>query len=232
MKIIVNVPNTLSTLRILSVPICVYFLIQPEAWKREVAFLIFVLASLTDLVDGYIARKYRQETELGRFLDPLADKALVIGSLLAFLSITEQIQLWMVLCIIARDVLISLLRYLAIRRGSFLRTSIFGKIKTAFQVFSISMVFLSLMIVSYAERHSINDMYRNEKENYGLGTWKVAYENLASFIAMPDQNIAYVLASFLPYLLMLVTTIVTIISGIRYVYSNSHLLVLKSKKKY
>ena len=121
MKIVFNVPNTLSVLRICSVPVFVYLLIQPETWMRQLAFLLFALASLTDLIDGYWARKYRQETELGRFLDPLADKALVTGVLLTFLSITEQIQIWMVLCILARDILITLLRYLAIHKKSTLQ---------------------------------------------------------------------------------------------------------------
>ena len=231
MKAVFNIPNTLSCLRILSVPAYVYFLVQPEAWQRQLAFAIFLLASLTDWADGYIARKYRQETEFGRFLDPLADKAIVIGSLLAFVSITEQIQLWMILCIIARDVLISLLRYLAIQRGSYLRTSVFSKIKTAFQMFSITIVFMSFLLINYAQRDSINEMYRNEKENYGLTTWKVASENLLNFVASFDQQSAlFALASFLPYFLMLITTVFTIISGLRYLYANHHLFWCSGNK--
>ena len=228
MKIVFNIPNTLSALRICSVPIFVYLLIQPEAWMRQLAFLIFALASLTDLIDGYWARKYHQETELGRFLDPLADKALVTGVLLTFLSITEQIQIWMVLCILGRDILITFLRYLAIRKKSALRTSVFGKVKTAFQMFSLFMVILSFLIISYRERVVINQMYKDEKENYGLGSWKVAVANLEQFLYTPSTNsanILFALASFLPYFLMLITTTLTVISGLRYLYTNYSLLL-------
>lgn len=225
MKIILNIPNVLSALRIFSVPVFVYLLVQPEAGMRQVAFLLFVLASLTDIIDGYWARKYRQETELGRFLDPLADKALVIGVLLSFLSISEQIQLWMVLCIIGRDFLITFLRYLAIRKKSVLRTSVFGKVKTAFQMFSLFMVILSFLIISYRERDWINQMYKSEKENYGLGSWNVAVENLKQFLFMPNENTLFALASFLPYFLMLITTVLTLISGLRYLYTNYKLLL-------
>ena len=199
MKIIFNIPNALSFLRICVVPVFVYLLIQPEPWMRHLAFLLFALASLTDLIDGYWARKYRQETELGRFLDPLADKALVIGVLLTFLSISEQIQIWMVLCIIGRDLLITFLRYLAIQRKMSLRTSVFGKVKTAFQMFSLFIVILSFLIISYRERALINEMYKREKENYGLGSWKVAVSNLEQFLAMPNENLLFALASFVPY---------------------------------
>ena len=229
MKIIFNVPNTLTTLRICIVPIFVYLLLQPESWMRFLAFLLFTLASLTDLIDGYWARKYRQETELGRFLDPLADKALVIGALLTFLSISEQIQVWMVLCIIGRDLLITSLRYLAIQKKVHLRTSVFGKLKTAFQMFSLFIVILSFLIISYKESNLINEMYKKEKENYGLGSWKVAVSNLEQFLSMPTGNILFSLASFLPYFFMLATTILTIISGLRYLYSNYTLLLPKKK---
>ena len=232
MKIILNIPNTLTILRIISVPFFIYFLFQEETLLRNIAFILFTLASFTDLADGYIARKYRQETELGRFLDPIADKALVISSLLTFLLLTEQIQIWMVLCIIGRDIIITLLRLLAIRQGKTLQTSIFGKCNTAFQMFSLSIILLSVIFLSYKERNAINQIYLNEKENFGLGTWKVANINLQHFIASSwdTSYIIFDLASFVPYFLMLISTILTVISGLHYFFTNYTLLFSLYKK--
>lgn len=230
MKIIINIPNSLSVLRIIATPFFVYFLIQPVAWMKVLSLVIFAVASLSDFVDGYWARKYQQETDLGRFLDPLADKAIVIGSLLAFLSITEQVQLWMILCIFARDFLITVLRFIAIQRKQFLHVSTFGKIKTAFQMFSIAIVFLGFLMLSYNEKAEINTMYKSAKENYGLSTFNIATENLLRFINEPVPNIFFALASFMPYFLILMISVLTLISGLRYLITNYKLLLPLSKK--
>ncbi len=214
----------LTILRIASTPVFIYLLIQPEMILRQIAFGIFILASITDFLDGYMARKYKQQTEFGRFLDPLADKALVTGALLSFLLLTEQIQLWMVLCVSGRDMLISFLYYVAVRRGTHLRTTIFSKFKTAFQMFSVFIVTLSFLLVTYRERDAINQAYKTEKENFGLGTWKVAVGNATTFISNPSGNIFFDLAGFVPYFLFLFVTILTFISGLRYLYTNYHLL--------
>ena len=225
MRIIVNLPNILSLLRILIVPIFIYLLIMPELWMRQIAFVLFCLAAFTDFIDGYIARKYRQETELGCFLDPLADKALVLATLLAFLSISEQVQIWMVLCIVGRDLLVTFLRWLAIKKHTVLNTSVLGKFKTLFQMFSICVVILSCLIVSYEETDAINAMYANEKANYGFATWNVASLNLTRFLENPSRNILFDFASFLPYYLMLMSTFITIVSGLRYLFTNYALLL-------
>ena len=225
MKSVLTVANLLTLFRIVLVPVFIYLLLQPEPWIRRLSLVVFTIASLTDFLDGYIARKYNQESDLGRFLDPLADKILVIGALLVFLALSEQVQIWMVLCISGRDILITLLRLLARKRGIALKTSMFGKIKTFFQMFSIVVVMLSFMIVSYQERDRINHAYLNEKENYGLGNWKVASQYLGNFWENPFSNTLFSLASFIPYYLMLFTTILTIISGLRYLWSNYELLL-------
>ncbi|MCB1317431.1 MAG: CDP-diacylglycerol--glycerol-3-phosphate 3-phosphatidyltransferase [Leptospiraceae bacterium] len=220
-----TVPNILTVLRIVAVPFFVWLLLQKDPTSRFIAFALFAAASITDLIDGYLARKYRQETELGKFLDPLADKALVLGAFITFLTMSAQVQIWMVLVIIGRDFLITSLRYLAIHKGRSLRTSVFGKIKTAFQMFCIVFIIFSFLIVSYRERGEINDIYARGVEA-GVSIAEVATANFYAFYnGTSGHGLAFDLASFLPYYLMLATTIMTIISGLRYLITNYRLLL-------
>mgnify|MGYP001297255448 CR=1 FL=1 len=219
-----NIPNTLTVLRVISVPFFIYFLLSHSMTLRIVAFSLFALASLTDLVDGYLARRLNQETEFGKFLDPLADKFLVLGAFITFLFMTEQTQVWMVLCIVGRDMLITALRYLAIWKGKSMRTSRFGKIKTAFQMFAILVILLSFVMITYKERGVINQMYL-EGAAQGISSFQMATRSFFEFIERPGENFFFGLSSFLPYFLMLLTTIITVISGLRYIYSNYQLLL-------
>lgn len=225
-----NLPNILTILRVVSVPFFVWMLFMPEITYRIIAFTLFALASITDLVDGYLARKWNQETELGKFLDPLADKFLVLGAFITFLFLSDQIEIWMVLCIIGRDMLITALRYLAIHRGRSLRTSVFGKVKTAFQMFAISTILISFLLVSYRERTAINEMYKTAHEQ-GIGSYEVALTSLTDFANGRFDSVFYGISTFLPYYLMLLTTIVTIISGLRYLVTNYPLLLPPAKNR-
>jgi len=219
-----NVPNFLTTLRVLAVPFFIYFLFEPDTTSHVIALVLFGFASVTDFVDGYLARRWKQETEFGKFLDPLADKALVLGAFITFIFLSPQIQLWMVICIIGRDLLITLLRSVAIRRGTSLRTSMFGKVKTAFQMFAIIVILLSFLFVSYKERKKINSIYEDSYDA-GIDPLFVAIEHFSEFLDGNSQGFFYGLATFLPYTLMFVTTILTVISGLRYVMTNYRLLV-------
>lgn len=225
-----NIPNILTALRVISVPFFIYFILSPNITYRIIAFALFALASITDLIDGYLARKWNQETEFGKFMDPLADKALVLGAFITFLFLSDQVQGWMVLCIVGRDMLITALRYLAIHRGKSLRTSMFGKIKTTFQMFSIGVILLSFLMVSYKERGAINAMYSQARDE-GIGPIHVAQANLQEFLAGNVESVLYGLSSFVPYYLMLFTTIFTIISGIRYFVTNFRLFLPDRKKR-
>ncbi len=219
-----TIPNILTFLRVATIPIFIYLILSPDFIYRIIAVLLFIIASLTDLVDGYIARKFKQETELGKFLDPLADKFLVVSALFTFLFLTEQVEIWMILCIIGRDLLITMLRSLAIRKGNSLKTSMFGKVKTAFQMFSIITILLSFLAITYKQRTQINQIYINKK-NEGLTNFEIANEFLIQFMNNNYEDLLFILSSFLPYYLMLFTTIITIISGLRYLYSNYKLLL-------
>jgi cardiolipin synthase len=128
-------------------------------------------------VDGYLARKWNQETEFGKFLDPLADKFLVIGTFITFLFLHKQIELWMVLVVIFRDMLITILRWLAIREGFSLRTTVMGKVKTAFQMGTILTILIIFMLISGKRRTMINDLIynRNAKWTFSISNSKFEF---------------------------------------------------------
>lgn len=215
----INAANLITALRVILLPFFVYLIFQHSLRERAAAFVIFAAASLTDLIDGYIARRFKQETDLGRFLDPLADKLLVLGAFITFLFLSEQIPLWMVLCILARDLLITMLRHLSQYQGSVLRTSRLAKVKTAFQMFSIMVILMSFMVLTVKERSIINFQYQ-EALSHGAARWDVAYWNLKAFIEGGGDNTAFALSSFLPYYLMLLTTLITLLSLLRYLFTN------------
>ena len=95
-----NIPNLLSLSRIFLIPVFLWLLFQPETRFKVIALAVFFIASITDMLDGWSARKLEQESELGEFLDPLADKFLVIATLIAFVIIDPLIPLWMILVIV------------------------------------------------------------------------------------------------------------------------------------
>ncbi len=141
-----TIPNLLSLSRIVLIPLLVYLLYVKSWW---LALVLFGVASLTDLLDGWSARRLKQESEFGIFIDPLADKFLVISVLAALVVMDPYLEIfdfWMIAVIIGRDVLITFMRYLAIRRGETLRTSRFGKVKTAFQMVSIVIIIMIYIV--------------------------------------------------------------------------------------
>ena len=119
-----------------------------------VAFLVFVIAASTDAVDGYLARKWNQVTDLGKFLDPVADK-LLVDSLLIYLilphfnSSTLTIPTYCVIIMIIRDLVVDALRFIAAGKGKVLAANIFGKIKTVLQMIAIPLVLLNGWPFSY-----------------------------------------------------------------------------------
>jgi len=128
-----NVPNKLSTLRILLVPIIIYLLFINSLTSSIAALVVFVLAALTDKYDGYYARKHGLITTLGKILDPLADKLLIIGVFTAFVEI-GVLSTWPLLIIVARELAVTGLRVVAADQGSVIPANIWGKTKTTIQM--------------------------------------------------------------------------------------------------
>jgi CDP-diacylglycerol--glycerol-3-phosphate 3-phosphatidyltransferase len=128
-------PNVLTLLRIASVPLLVYLLTFPGPTPSVIAAGVFFLATITDFLDGYIARSYGSGTNLGKFLDPLADKLLVAAALimLAAMSRTPRVPAWMVVLLVLREILVTGLRAVAAGRGRIFGAEDLGKYKMALQ---------------------------------------------------------------------------------------------------
>ena len=145
-----NLPNKLTIFRvILIVPFVVLLLGGEAGWfgnnvliPNVIALAIFIIASLTDLADGKIARKYNMVTNFGKFMDPLADKLLVCSALIALIEL-KRIPAWIVIVIIAREFIISGFRLVASDNGVVIAASYWGKFKTTFQ-----MVMVCLMLIN------------------------------------------------------------------------------------
>jgi len=135
-------PNFLTSLRIALTPICIYLLISNPDF-RHLALFLFIIASLTDFFDGYFARKYQTVSKIGSFLDPLADKFLVVGVFVSFFILREIIDIYILLMIVFRDVFVTILRILMQSKGKVMVTSKLSKYKTTIQIMIIIILFLN-----------------------------------------------------------------------------------------
>jgi CDP-diacylglycerol--glycerol-3-phosphate 3-phosphatidyltransferase len=128
-----NLPNVLTVLRILLVPVLVAALLSASASGDLLAAVVFVLASLTDALDGWIARRRKSESTFGKLMDPLADKLLVVAALVSLVSLA-RLSAWVAMVIIAREFAVTGLRQLAMEDGHVIPASIWGKLKTVTQI--------------------------------------------------------------------------------------------------
>lgn len=145
-----NLPNKLTVLRVILIPFFVAALMAQGGTNetmRIVAAVIFIVASLTDLLDGKIARKYNLVTNFGKFMDPLADKLLVCSALICFIEL-GQVPAWMVILIISREFIISGFRLVASDNGVVIAASYWGKFKTTFQMIAIVLLIFNIPALS------------------------------------------------------------------------------------
>ena len=133
-----NLPNKLTVLRMVLVPFFVATLLLSKTndTLKWVALALFVIASLTDFADGYIARKYKLITNFGKFMDPLADKILTVSGMICLIEL-GRIPSWIVVIIVAREFIISGFRLIAAENGVVIAANYWGKFKTTFQMFMI-----------------------------------------------------------------------------------------------
>jgi len=146
---LVNVANALTVGRLALVPVFVYFLVAGGASDRVVAFVAFALASVTDLLDGELARRRGLITDFGKIADPIADKALT-GSALITLSILGELAWWVTCVIVVRELAVTGLRFWVIRHGV-IAASRGGKLKTMLQIIAISLYVLPWHAVVFQE---------------------------------------------------------------------------------
>ena len=145
-----NLPNALASLRILSAPLMFWIILNPDyftdagfhvTWNYYFASLLFVLSSITDFFDGYIAREWDQRTMLGAIIDPLADKMLVIAAFLGLMVVGEA-SAWAIYIIIIRELFITGMRTVAVAEKLEIKASWAGKIKTVGQMFAIGFLLM------------------------------------------------------------------------------------------
>lgn len=142
-----NLPNKLTIFRVILIPFFVVFLLLDPSNQtyRYIADAIFIIASLTDMLDGKIARKYNLVTNFGKFMDPLADKLLVSAAMICLIA-TGQLAAWIVIVIISREFIISGFRLIASDNGIVIAASYWGKFKTVFQMLMIIVLIANIQM--------------------------------------------------------------------------------------
>ena len=140
-----NLPNRLTLFRVILIPFFVFFLLAPyfTGYGNYIAVAVFIVASITDFLDGHIARKRNLVTNFGKFMDPLADKLLVCSALICLIEL-DQLPAWIVIIIIAREFIISGFRLIASDNGVVIAASYWGKFKTTFQMLMVIVLILDI----------------------------------------------------------------------------------------
>jgi len=155
---VVTLPNILTGLRFALVPVLmVLFSVEQTVAIGLGTFFVFTFAALTDLVDGYFARKYQSETVLGQLMDPLADKVLVTTALIMLIPM-DRVPAWVCLLIVCREIIITGLRGLAASTGVVVPAGFMGKIKSNFQYFGIGFLIFPLGILPVPYLHQIGQI--------------------------------------------------------------------------
>ena len=140
-----NLPNKLTILRVIMIPFFVFFMLAPyfEGYGNYIEVAIFIVASFTDFLDGYLARRDNLVTNFGKFMDPLADKLLVCAALICLVE-TGQLASWIVIVIISREFIISGFRLIASDNGVVIAASYWGKFKTVFQMIMVILLIINI----------------------------------------------------------------------------------------
>ena len=200
-----NLPNKLTVIRIAIVPFFVFFMSCDAVPYRFIwALLLFIAASVTDLLDGKLARKYDLVTNFGKFLDPLADKILVAAALVCFVELNWTYS-WVVVIILLREFAVSGIRLAAVSstKTAVIPASIWGKVKTVFTMIAIIAVLLMHILMSLNVMYDINDVTIFSD---------IAVSPAKGFFSFPEQIITDIL--------MYLTAAITLISGVKYLYDS------------
>ncbi len=136
-----NLANKITILRILMIPVFMILMLIEFPYHMEAALIAFLAASVTDKLDGHIARKYNMITDLGKFMDPLADKLLITGALVVLIQL-GRIEAWIVFIVLTREFAVTGLRSLAAAQNIIIAAGKYGKAKTVIQIISISILIL------------------------------------------------------------------------------------------
>ena len=142
-----NIPNVITILRVLLVPAYLWAMYAHFAYANQLACLLFIIAGLTDLLDGYIARKYGQVTNLGKVIDPVADKIMVAAAMIALVSL-QHLAGWIVILMLFRDFAVGALRDVVAQQGTIIAAGFWGKLKTVLQMISLGfLIFCDSLVI-------------------------------------------------------------------------------------
>jgi CDP-diacylglycerol--glycerol-3-phosphate 3-phosphatidyltransferase len=191
-----TLPNKMTFGRLLASPVLfLLILFYEDPFYRILAFFVFLAAALTDVYDGYLARKYGDVTNFGKVIDPLADKFLLSAAFIAFYlrsdDVTREINLWVVMVVLGREVIIMGLRYYSLSRGRVIAASRLAKAKTLTQNFFIGSVLVRLIHRSLGEEYALSHFkgFDGFHENLNtLSLWAVLFLTVASGIFYVWQN--------------------------------------------
>ena len=147
-KFSLSIPNCLTLLRVILIPVLVLLLREPSSWMMNAAFWIFVFAAITDYLDGVIARAFGYVSDFGKLLDPLADKILVLSTLVMLVGVRDPnygdswVPAWMVVAVILREIWVTGLRGIAAEKGTVVAANFIGKLKSFLQMVAIGALLL------------------------------------------------------------------------------------------
>lgn len=194
-----NLANKLTMIRIFLVPVFLVFItVKDIPYGSIIATLVFIIAAITDQLDGHIARSRNQITNFGKFMDPLADKLLVTAALVSLVEL-DLVAGWAVVVILAREFAVSGLRTLAASDGIVIAASWWGKIKTVTQMIAILLLLL--------------------KVNINTSTNAINFVN--------NNSLLNGFFNYVPETIMFIAVLITIISGIDYFIKNKHVISMK-----
>ena len=211
--------NKITLTRIAMIPFFIYFAAQPMLNVEEykvgifsfptctlIALILFCVASFTDFLDGYVARKYNQVTDFGKFVDPLADKLLVASALILFVE-QKAMAGWMVCVILARELIITSLRVVAANKGVVMAATWTGKVKTCVQIGGIILIYLYYILIGAAGSGAFDSMMVSSDGSF----------TSTSTVMVISGTDGYPMFA---YLVGWVVTLVTIYSGYDYLRKN------------
>lgn len=189
-----NLPNKITTLRVVLAFVFLFLLWVRFPFSFFAAWFVFIIAAVSDVYDGKIARQYGIVTDFGKLMDPVADKIVICAAFISFVQMqATHVPAWMVVIIISREFIITSIRLLALSKGQILAAGRWGKHKTVSQVFSIMTILTFLAVRDVATGLGVGERFMELFEAH-----------FANFV----------------YWLMLVTVVLTVASGLYYLYEN------------
>jgi|DewCreStandDraft_4_1066084.scaffolds.fasta_scaffold05171_8 CDP-diacylglycerol--glycerol-3-phosphate 3-phosphatidyltransferase len=197
-----KIPNRITIFRMLVIIIFIPTLLHNTMLSGYFALFLYIIAAISDFIDGYIARKYNVVSTFGKVMDPLADKIMNLSAMLCFIQL-NIIPTWMVIIIIAREFLVSGIRILAADEGKIIIASKWGKTKTVVEIIAIISILFLICV-----NHTIN-YYHFSRQN---------------LIFEGEPLTEFLLLKVIPYILMFIVAGISLISGFEYFFKNKHLL--------